>query len=1044
MIVVQHSTGRGIRGLVRYVLSDKASAGTDEHPTTSERVLWADTLGLPGVDPELMVRIMQGVTADQKLIKQRAGTSNRGRKLKDPYVHFSMNYGPGPRPSREQVMADSRSVVAAVGMGEKYYFIVVGHDDPHNSYHLVGCRIDPETGKAAKLAHTGLKLSRWAEQWEREHGGIRVLNRVKRRKVRERNARVLERCKKEGREPGRGELRAQPPMAPRRGRDHRGRSVRRTHQENREFTELQNRHRQEKTPQGQSRAERFELHVRHVVARGERVIGNRPIEQPEVPEPLDAPRQPDGPAPLMDFELSVQEPPPVEVPARPRQAEPVLESTPVQVPPPVRVPERPRCPEPVLEIAPAAVPPPVEAPARPRQAEPVLESTLVEIPPAVEVRVWPRRPEPLLDIGPAEVPPAAGVPVEPPAPEGRTPGTTIQEQPAPAVQPSLVTGEEFRRVTGRLENHQEIEQAVEVLRRENPEVDRNDDWLLLGREQRRERKTGRYTRVDTIDQRCFLTGAARRELERDVIRTADSAARRDKRARLGYAFDDTRDRPRIDADERKNLLRRAFEHLQQLVDEILIRAIYRVLGRHPKIPIAPGPARTPVQARTPQRQEQHVGIPPTTPPTARPTLPVPASTSKTPVQPPAAPAEAALRSRDMIHALGKPKALRALRRRFQGMDPQRDLKPLVVEIIDPQLLRVALGPDLASRWAPGLEKVYATIRERHPAHFDDIDEVWRRQREYWHALLRGKKRSSSPEPGARYNIARDEQHHEHVHRVELERRPDESDVRPVPTVAAPVPAVESPAAPAEERRLAGERRQLNVAQLEHGTGAAASGVEPQPATTTHDQATAAPGHREASPPPTEAPTPEPAAVSVTEPERVRLAVDAVKAILPRTQPYSGNASHRPPAVSDERFERLVAAAADEFVRKVITETQERQRYYTDFERRESEKTHLRPVIARKNRENVSIYEESEAERGFFSRRPRKPTWAEAETVVIQEFEAELLGVIEDVCRGIRQRSSAGARLEPRRSEPDPVSTHQLGRSPSGTQQPDRGHSGPSR
>ena len=886
VIVVQHSTGRGIRGLVRYVLSDKASAGSDEHPTTSERVLWADTLGLPGIDPELMVRIMQGVTADQKLIKQRAGTSNRGRKLRDPYVHLSMNYGPGPRPSREQVMADSRSMVAAIGMGERYYFIVVGHDDPHNSYHVIGCRIDPETGKAAKLAHSGLKLSTWAEQWEREHGGIRVLNRVKRRKVRERNARVLEECKSEGREPELGELRAQAPMAPRRGRDHRGRSVRRTHEESREFTELQNRHRQEKTPQGQSRAERFELHVRHVVARGEKVIGNGPIEQPEVPEPVDVPRRPAGPEPLMDFEPSVQEPPPVEVPARPRQAEPVLEITPVQVPPAVRVPVRPRSPEPVLEVAPASVPPPVEVPARPRQAEPVLEITPVQVPPAVRVPVRPRSSEPVLEVAPASVPPPVEVPARP-------------RQAEPVLESTPV----------------EVPSAVGV----------------------------------------------------------------------------------------------------------------RVRPRQPEPLLDIGPAEVP-----------------TTPPTARPTLPVPASTPKTPVQPPATPAEAALQSRDLIQALGKPRALRALRRRFQGMDPQRDLKPLVVEIIDPQLLRVALGPDLASRWAPGLEKVYATIRERHPARFNDIDEVWHRQREFWHGLLRGKKRSSSPEPGAHFNIARD-QHHEHAHGVELERRPDESDVRPVPTVAAAAPVVESPAAPAEERRLAGEHRQLNVdvAQLEHGTGAAASDVEPQPATTTHDEATAAPGHREASPPPTAVPTPEPAAVTVTKPERVRLAVDAVKAILPRTQPYSGNPSHRPPAVSDERFDRLAAAAKDEFAREVIAEIQ-RQHYYTDFQRRESEKTHLRAVIARKNRENLSAYEQSEAERKFFSRRLPKPTWAEAETVVIQEFETELLGAIEDACRKIRQRSSAGVRLEPQGLEPDRVSTYQRGRSPSGTQQPDRGHPGPSR
>ena len=128
--------------------------------------------------------------------------------------------------------------------------------------------------------------------------------------------------------------------------------------------------------------------------------------------------------------------------------------------------------------------------------------------------------------------------------------------------------------------------------------------------------------------------------------------------------------------------------------------------------IAPVPAITPVQAPAPQRQEQvrrenaadrPVG-------TQRPNDGPAAGAAvrrrppPTPVQPPAAPTEPALRSRDLIQALGKPEALRGLRRRFQEMDPQRDLKPLVAEVIDPQLLGVALGPDLASRWASGLEK----------------------------------------------------------------------------------------------------------------------------------------------------------------------------------------------------------------------------------------------------------------------------------------------------------------------------------------------------
>ena len=123
------------------------------------------------------------------------------------------------------------------------------------------------------------------------------------------------------------------------------------------------------------------------------------------------------------------------------------------------------------------------------------------------------------------------------------------------------------------------------------------------------------------------------------------------------------------------------------------------------------------------------------------------------------------------------------------------------------------------------------MREQNPALFDEIDELWRRQRDYWHGL-------------------------EQAHRVELEDRPDESDVQPVPPAAAAAPIVEPPAAPAEERRVAEE----------------------------HDEATTEPARRDASPPPATAPAPEPAAVRVTEVERVRLAAQAVEAQLPRTQP----------------------------------------------------------------------------------------------------------------------------------------------------------------
>ena len=96
-------------------------------------------------------------------------------------------------------------------------------------------------------------------------------------------------------------------------------------------------------------------------------------------------------------------------------------------------------------------------------------------------------------------------------------------------------------------------------------------------------------------------------------------------------------------------------------------------------------------------------------------------------------------SRALIEALTNPAALQGIRRCFGAAAFEDGLRGLVVELIDPQLLKVVLGPELAPKWAPGLEKLYSTMRERHPSHFPDIDQSWRRQRNYWHSLLRSAK-----------------------------------------------------------------------------------------------------------------------------------------------------------------------------------------------------------------------------------------------------------------------------------------------------------------
>ena len=192
-------------------------------------------------------------------------------------------------------------------------------------------------------------------------------------------------------------------------------------------------------------------------------------------------------------------------------------------------------------------------------------------------------------------------------------------------------------------------------------------------------------------------------------------------------------------------------------------------------------------------------------------------------------------------------------------------------------------------------------------------------------------------------------------------------------------------------------------------------------------------------------TARPTTASVTEADRVRLAAHLVAAKLPRTQPYTSSPSHRPPALSDERFNRLATATDDEFVRKVIAGVQKEQPCYTDFERARSEEAYLRQAIGRKHQEALDEYEKAEAKRWSFSRRSPKPTWAEVEAAAIEEFESKQLVVIEEVCDDVQHRMPGAVRRELQRRESGRMSTPSPSQSRTRTtNQRDRGDSGFSR
>ena len=337
MIPRLHDSGRGVGGLADYTLHDKPSLieedGHVKYPTTSARVAWTESLGLPDIDPELMVRCMQGVVADAPILKQRAGVSGRGRKLTTPYGHISLNWGPDENPSKQEMVGTARQALSEIGITRRHYALLIAHTDTdHPHVHVVFCRVSPETGRAAKLSHSGRQLSTWAERWEREHGGIRIENRVTRRLAREHNQRARRKAYNEGREVNDDNLIPEPPMAPARGRSPRGESVQRTPEEKKDLTELYERHRTEKTPPAQRKAERFVLHVEHLETRLDAV--DVPIET-EPPPRVALPARPRGPEPSLAAPDLPVEPPRVAVPVRPERPERLEKPSPTdRFPPP--------------------------------------------------------------------------------------------------------------------------------------------------------------------------------------------------------------------------------------------------------------------------------------------------------------------------------------------------------------------------------------------------------------------------------------------------------------------------------------------------------------------------------------------------------------------------------------------------------------------------------------------------------------------------------------------------------------------------------------
>jgi hypothetical protein len=161
--------GRSFKGAVLYYLHDKRQKG-EAVRLTAERVAWVETVNLPTANPERAWRIMAHTALAQSHLKAAAGLKATGRKLAKPVYAYSLAWHPRERPTKAEMMETALSSLAAQGLEEHQAIILCHDDEPQAHVHIIVNRVHPATGKAAALSNSKLKLSQWAEAYERRRG----------------------------------------------------------------------------------------------------------------------------------------------------------------------------------------------------------------------------------------------------------------------------------------------------------------------------------------------------------------------------------------------------------------------------------------------------------------------------------------------------------------------------------------------------------------------------------------------------------------------------------------------------------------------------------------------------------------------------------------------------------------------------------------------------------------------------------------------------------------------------------------------------------
>ena len=192
MVVKMSSPGRSFGGVADYCLHDPRMPGEAHHPESAERVEWTETRNLATSEGERAARIMAATAEASPDLKHLAGGAATGRKLEKPVCHYSLSWAKDEKPDRQEMKRAGAESLKALGL-ERHQALIVSHRDGQPHVHVIANRVDPESGKAAGLNRSKLKLSKWAEEYERGQGKIRCPQRERNNARRGQGKRVQDR-----------------------------------------------------------------------------------------------------------------------------------------------------------------------------------------------------------------------------------------------------------------------------------------------------------------------------------------------------------------------------------------------------------------------------------------------------------------------------------------------------------------------------------------------------------------------------------------------------------------------------------------------------------------------------------------------------------------------------------------------------------------------------------------------------------------------------------------------------------------------------------